>query len=103
MNAIETTKSAGEFRNVALGELSESTTNPHKTFDEASLDELARASVATGCSRPWLCGAQTDISKSSRERGTTGRRSGRALRNFPCACWNSLTVRPRNCKSSNYL
>ena len=54
MNAIETTKSANEFRNVALGELSESTTNPRKTFDEASLEELAQSIRSHGVLSPLV-------------------------------------------------
>jgi|HubBroStandDraft_6_1064221.scaffolds.fasta_scaffold00356_8 hypothetical protein len=49
MNAIETTKPASEFRNVALGELTESTSNPCKTIDETGLEELAQSSATAIC------------------------------------------------------
>jgi ParB family transcriptional regulator, chromosome partitioning protein len=54
MNAIETTKSASEFRNVALGELTESTTNPRKTFEETSLEELAQSIRSHGVLSPLV-------------------------------------------------
>jgi ParB/RepB/Spo0J family partition protein len=43
MNAIETTKVSNEYSYVAIVELTESTTNPRKTFDDASLKELAQS------------------------------------------------------------
>jgi ParB family chromosome partitioning protein len=42
-NAIETTKSLNEYRNLAIAELTDSATNPRKTFDEERLEELAQS------------------------------------------------------------
>ncbi len=54
MNAIETTKVSNEYSNVAMAELAESTTNPRKTFDEASLEELAQSIRVHGVLSPLV-------------------------------------------------
>jgi ParB family chromosome partitioning protein len=54
MNAIETMKSLSEYRNVALAELTESTTNPRKAFDESSLEELAQSIRSHGVLSPLV-------------------------------------------------
>jgi ParB family transcriptional regulator, chromosome partitioning protein len=43
VNAIGTMKYSNEYRDVAVAELTESTTNLRKAFDEASLEELAQS------------------------------------------------------------
>ena len=52
MSAIETTKSLPEYRNLPIAELTESSTNPRKTFDEASLEELAQSNRSHGVLSP---------------------------------------------------
>jgi ParB family chromosome partitioning protein len=54
MNAIETTKISNEYSNAAMVELAESTTNPRKTFDEASLEELAQSIRSHGVLSPLV-------------------------------------------------
>jgi ParB family transcriptional regulator, chromosome partitioning protein len=54
MNAIEKMKVSNEYSNVAMVELAESTTNPRKTFDEASLEELAQSIRSHGVLSPLV-------------------------------------------------
>lgn len=54
MNATETTKVSHEYGNAAIVELAESTTNPRKTFDETSLEELAQSIRSHGVLSPLV-------------------------------------------------
>ena len=54
MNTKEAVKSLPEFVNVPLSELVESSTNPRKTFDEESLEELAESIRSKGVLSPLL-------------------------------------------------
>jgi len=54
MNAMETTKSLHEYRNLAIAELTESSTNPRKTFDEERLEELAQSIRSHGVLSPLV-------------------------------------------------
>jgi hypothetical protein len=54
MNAMETTKVSNEYSNVTMVQLAESATNPRKTFDEASLEELAQSIRSHGVLSPLV-------------------------------------------------
>lgn len=54
MNTKEAVQSLPEYVNVSLAELVESSTNPRKTFDDESLEELAESIRSKGVLSPLL-------------------------------------------------
>jgi len=74
---------ATEYRNVALALLSESKTNPRRTFEEVALKELASSIRTQGVLSPLLVRPLTEMaSRSSLEHGVTAPRRWPKLR--PC-------------------
>lgn len=82
-------------RHETLGDhRTESGTNPRKTFDEGSLEELPKASAAKACSRRSWCGERTIISKSSPEQDALEPRRWRVCEKFLSASLHSRTRKP---------
>ena len=54
MSTTETTNMHEKYLNIPIAQLKESTTNPRKTFDEASLEELAESIRSKGVLSPLL-------------------------------------------------
>jgi ParB family transcriptional regulator, chromosome partitioning protein len=54
MSATETTNANEKYLNIPITQLKESTTNPRKTFDDASLEELAESIRSKGVLLPLL-------------------------------------------------
>jgi len=54
MSTSETTKVTQEYRNIPIGQLKESSTNPRKRFDDAGLAELAESIRSKGVLLPLL-------------------------------------------------
>ncbi len=54
MSTTETTKVTQEYRNIPIGQLKESSTNPRKRFDDAELAELAESIRSKGVLLPLL-------------------------------------------------
>jgi ParB family transcriptional regulator, chromosome partitioning protein len=54
MSTSAKTKVTEEYRSIPIAQLKESSTNPRKTFDEASLQELAESIRSKGVLLPLL-------------------------------------------------
>ena len=54
MSTTAKTKVTDKYRNIPIEQLKESSTNPRKTFDEASLQELAESIRSKGVLLPLL-------------------------------------------------
>ena len=54
MSATEAVKSSKEYLNIPIVELTESSTNPRKVFDEERLEELAGSIRSKGVLSPLL-------------------------------------------------
>ena len=86
---------ATEYRNVTLAVLSESKTNPRRTFEETALKELADPSAARAFSR--LCSfalSRRTASRSSQEHGVTAPR--RSRNSPPCPSVSSTCPMPQH-------
>jgi hypothetical protein len=64
MSATEAVKSSKEYLTIPIVDLTESSTNPRKVFDEERLEELAGSIRSKGVLSHSSCGESTDTLKS---------------------------------------